>query len=169
MMHDSLTGLANHAHLQQQLELEVAKAARSGKPLSFVMIDIDHFKQTNDRYGHPVGDRVLKNLARFLRQRLRRSDVVGRYGGEEFAIVMSDTDGDAAFKLVQQLRSDFSALPNETETGSFQITFSAGVATMPGYCSVRELLLAADRALYRAKAAGRNRVVKDVQEPFRET
>lgn len=164
MMHDSLTGLVNHAHLQQQLELETARTSRTGRPLSFAMIDIDNFKQTNDRYGHPVGDRVLKNLARFLRQRLRKSDVVGRYGGEEFAIIMSNTNSDDAFQVVQRLREDFSGLATEADKETFRVTFSAGVASMPGRQNTRDLLLAADRALYRAKAQGRNKVVTDTAE-----
>jgi diguanylate cyclase (GGDEF)-like protein len=162
MMHDSLTGLVNHAHLQQQLELEAARTARTGRPLSFAMIDIDNFKQTNDRYGHPVGDRVLKNLARFLRQRLRKSDVVGRYGGEEFAIIMANTDCDNAFQVIQRLREEFASLETEADLDSFHVTFSAGVASIPERQNTRELLLAADRALYRAKAQGRNQVVQDV-------
>lgn len=162
MMHDSLTGLVNHAHLQQQLELETARTARTGRPMSFAMIDIDNFKQTNDRYGHPVGDRVLKNLARFLRQRLRKSDVIGRYGGEEFAIIMANTECDSAFQVLQRLREEFSSIETEADLDSFHVTFSAGVACIPERQNTRELLLAADRALYRAKAQGRNRVVQDV-------
>ena len=162
MMHDSLTGLVNHAHLQQQLELETARTARTGRPMSFAMIDIDNFKQTNDRYGHPVGDRVLKNLARFLRQRLRKSDVIGRYGGEEFAIIMANTECDNAFQVLQRLREEFSSIETEADLDSFHVTFSAGVACIPDRQNTRELLLAADRALYRAKAQGRNRVVQDI-------
>ncbi len=162
MMHDSLTGLVNHAHLQQQLELETARTARTGRPLSFAMIDIDNFKQINDRYGHPVGDRVLKNLARFLRQRLRKSDVVGRYGGEEFAVIMANTERDNALLVLQRLREEFAGLETETERGALRVTFSAGVASTPGRQGTRELLLAADRALYQAKDRGRNRVEQDI-------
>ena len=102
--------------------------------------------------------------ARFLRQRLRKSDVVGRYGGEEFAIIMSNTDSDNAYLVVQRLREDFANLSTEAENESFHVTFSAGVAAMPGRENTRALLLAADRAFYRAKAQGRNRVVKDMPE-----
>src|SRR5258706_1184843 len=112
MLHDSLTGLVNHSRLQQQLEIETARALRQRRPMSLAMIDIDHFKDVNDRFGHPVGDRVLKNLSRFLRQRLRTSDVVGRYGGEEFAVVLSDTDLKTAYQVMECLRRDFASNPH---------------------------------------------------------
>lgn len=161
MLHDSLTGLVNHSRLQQQLEIECARALRQRQPLSLAMIDIDHFKQVNDRHGHQTGDRVLKNLARFLRQRLRTSDVVGRYGGEEFAVILSDTSAEVAEEVLNSLRRDFAAIPHETGGDSITVTFSTGIASLPQYGSVRELALAADRALYRAKDAGRNRVERD--------
>jgi diguanylate cyclase (GGDEF)-like protein len=161
MLHDSLTGLVNHSRLQQQLESESARALRQRRPLSLAMIDIDHFKQVNDRYGHPVGDRVLKNLSRFLRQRLRTSDVVARYGGEEFAVLLSDTDQNTACQVMEALRRDFALIPHETEGENLTVTFSVGIASIPRHASVRELLVAADQALYKAKHAGRNRVVVD--------
>lgn len=161
MLHDGLTGLVNHSRLQQQLEIESARALRQRQPLSLAMIDIDHFKNVNDRHGHQTGDRVLKNLARFLRQRLRASDVVGRYGGEEFAVLLSDTSAEIAEEVLNSLRRDFAAIPHETGGDSIAVTFSTGIASLPGYASVRELILAADQALYRAKNAGRNRVVRD--------
>jgi diguanylate cyclase (GGDEF)-like protein len=164
MLHDSLTGLVNHSRLQQQLEIETARALRQRRPVSLVMIDIDHFKQVNDRFGHPTGDRVLKNLSRFLRQRLRTSDVVGRYGGEEFAVVLSDTEAKAAYQIMETLRRDFALIAHETDGESLSVTFSAGVASVPPHVSVRELLVAADQALYKAKRAGRNRVVADANE-----
>jgi diguanylate cyclase (GGDEF)-like protein len=87
IINDSLTGLLNHSHLYAQLEYEVLRAKRDQRALSLVMLDLDHFKAINDTYGHPAGDEVLVNLARFLKERLRRSDLISRYGGEEFAIV----------------------------------------------------------------------------------
>ncbi len=159
MQHDSLTGLLNHSRLQQYLEIEGLRAVRQSHPLAFAMIDIDHFKLVNDQFGHPVGDRILKNLARFLRQQLRKSDIVGRYGGEEFAIILTDTDGPAAIAVMEKLCSDFSRLEHEVDGATLTVAFSAGVASMSGRQSARELVLAADRALYAAKRAGRNRVV----------
>ncbi|HVY08435.1 MAG TPA: diguanylate cyclase [Burkholderiales bacterium] len=161
MLHDSLTGLVNHSRLQQQMEIETARALRQRHPMSLAMIDIDHFKQVNDRYGHPVGDRVLKNLSRFLRQRLRTSDVVGRYGGEEFAVILSDADQNTARTVMDTLRTDFASIPHEADGDSLKVTFSVGIASVPQHASVRELLVAADQALYKAKREGRNRVVVD--------
>lgn len=159
MQQDSLTGLLNHSRLQQYLEIEALRAARRFHPLAFAMIDLDNFKGVNDEYGHPVGDRVLKNLSRFLRQQLRKSDIVGRYGGEEFAVILTDTDGPSALAVLEKLCQDFANVEHDTERGRFRVTFSAGVASMSGLKSSRELVFAADRALYDAKNRGRNRVV----------
>ncbi len=160
MVQDSLTGLANHSRLHQLLETEVARALRHGLPLALAMIDIDNFKEVNDRHGHPTGDRVLRALARFLRQRLRQGDVVARYGGEEFAVVMLSTEESNAAMVVDRLRAQFAALVHENDRGgSLSVTFSAGIASLSGLSSARELVLAADRALYAAKGRGRNCVV----------
>jgi diguanylate cyclase (GGDEF)-like protein len=159
MQQDSLTGLLNHSRLQQYLEIETLRAQRQHHPLSLAMVDIDSFKEVNDQYGHPVGDRVLKNLSRFLRQNLRKSDIVGRYGGEEFAVILTDTDGAAAMSVMEKLCADFAQVEHDGERGKFRVTFSAGVASLSGLVSSRELVLAADRALYQAKHQGRNRVV----------
>ena len=133
------------------------RKAPLGWALSLAMIDVDNFKQVNDRHGHPTGDRVLQELARFLRQRLRQGDVVARYGGEEFAVVMSNTDGAIALMVMDRLRSQFATLSHEGDKGeSFPVTFSAGVAALTGLASARELVLAADRALYEAKDRGRD-------------
>ena len=158
---DSLTGLLNHTAIAQMLASTVASAMRFGASLSFVMLDIDHFKQVNDRYGHPAGDQVILALSRVLRQRLRASDVIGRYGGEEFAIVLPDTEVGQAARLLDALRSDFARLEFGAEDGSFRVTFSAGLAGCPQYGSMEALLDAADRALYRAKHQGRDRIVID--------
>jgi diguanylate cyclase (GGDEF)-like protein len=159
MQHDSLTGLLNHSRLHQYVEIESLRALRQNHPLSFAMLDIDHFKSVNDQFGHPVGDRVLKNLARFLRQNLRKSDIVGRYGGEEFAVVLTDTDGADALTVLAKLCSDFAMVEHDAEGSRISVTFSAGVATMSAVPTARELVLAADRALYEAKRRGRNQVV----------
>lgn len=158
MVRDSLTGLLKHSVFLDQLEVEVQRARRQGHPLAFAMIDIDHFKMINDRYGHPAGDQVLKRLARFLRQRLRKSDLVGRYGGEEFAIAFTDTRCEDAVRVIEKIREEFSNLDHDYHGQRFKVTFSVGIAGVRLQPAVHELVVAADEALYRAKAAGRNRV-----------
>ena len=159
MVRDSLTGLLNHTAIKDQLEREVARAKRLKTPLAYAMIDIDHFKRVNDTYGHPVGDRVIKSLSRLLKQRLRETDVVGRYGGEEFAVIMSDTDGPAAMKVLDNIRDAFSRLSHLANGKEFSVTFSCGVADVALCGDAIKLGDAADKALYEAKHAGRNRLV----------
>ena len=159
MSRDSLTGLLNHVSLKMALESELERARRSGAHTTFVMIDIDHFKSVNDRYGHPAGDSVIKSLARMMNQRFRKADIVGRYGGEEFAVVMRDTDVEAAVAPVEALRRRFAAITHHYCGASFSVSFSAGVAASPPSGSVAELISAADHALYEAKHCGRNKVV----------
>lgn len=160
MVRDSLTGLLNHTAIKDQLDHEVAQAKRRGTPLSFAMVDIDHFKQVNDTYGHPVGDRVIKSLSRLLKQRLREMDMVGRYGGEEFAVILSNTDGATAVKVLDAIREDFSQLRHLADGKEFSATFSCGVADVLYFCDATKLCDAADKALYRAKHAGRNKVMQ---------
>lgn len=159
MVRDSLTGLLNHTNLKERLDSEVARAERQHGPLSFAMVDLDHFKQVNDRYGHPTGDRVLKGLARLIRQRLRKTDIVGRYGGEEFAIILTDTDAQTARHILEDLRRAFAELRHRSDSEEFQVTFSAGIASHPACRDAIALSDAADKALYEAKHAGRNRIV----------
>ncbi|MBI3221733.1 MAG: diguanylate cyclase [Nitrosomonadales bacterium] len=157
MVRDGLTGLLNHAAITDQFEREVARAIRQGMPLSLAMVDIDHFKRVNDTYGHPAGDRVIKSLARLLKQRLRGTDLVGRYGGEEFAIVLVDTDAASASKVLDAVREDFSRLHHQSDAGEFGVTFSCGIAEVGRFDNAVLLSGAADKALYQAKHAGRNR------------
>ncbi len=159
MVRDSLTGLYNHTETKKQLDLLLERAKRAQQPLSFAMIDIDRFKRVNDTYGHPVGDRVIKSLSRLLQRRLRKGDVVGRYGGEEFAVILPDTDAAQAKKLLDTLRESFSELLHQTERENFNCTFSVGIAHHPAITHPAKLIEAADGALYAAKEAGRNRVV----------
>jgi diguanylate cyclase (GGDEF)-like protein len=159
MVRDSLTGLLNHTAVKDLLYGEVAGAIRQKKPLSFAMIDIDYFKQVNDSYGHPVGDRVIKSLSRLLKQRLRTSDLVGRYGGEEFAVVLVDADGVTAMKVLDNIRDDFSQLRHLADEKEFTVTFSCGIADVSQFPDATKLSDAADKALYKAKHAGRNRVM----------
>jgi diguanylate cyclase (GGDEF)-like protein len=159
MVRDSLTGLYNHTATKERLEIELARARRNQAPVSLALIDIDHFKSVNDTYGHPVGDRVLKSLARLLQQRLRGTDIIGRYGGEEFAVVLANSDADAAFKVMDEIRAGLARIRQQSGDRSFSVTFSCGIACFPDYPDISTLTDAADRALYAAKRGGRNRVV----------
>lgn len=159
MSEDSLTGLLNHTRILEQLDLEIARAKRNGSPLTFAMIDIDHFKEVNDSHGHPVGDRVIKALARLLKQRLRKIDSIGRYGGEEFAIIFPQTHAQAVFKKIEDMRVGFSKLLHRSSDPSieFSTTFSIGIAQLTDEVDTLDKLVhGADRALYLAKEKGRN-------------
>ena len=160
MVRDSLTGLYNHTHILQLLEDCSFRARREGQPLSFAMLDIDHFKKINDRHGHPMGDRVIKSLALFLKQRLRKTDYIGRYGGEEFALVMPDTSLEAAYKVLDEIRRRFAEIHYPAQPHDLQCTFSAGVVQLDEHLDAPTMASAADEALYRAKHAGRNCVVR---------
>jgi len=159
MVQDSLTGLLKHTMIKEQLAQELSRAKREQSALSLAMIDIDKFKLVNDHYGHMMGDRVIKSLARLLKQRLRKSDRIGRYGGEEFAVVLPNCDPDSAAKLFNKIRADFSELRFLHEGKEFSVTFSTGIADFPAYENADELNQAADEALYEAKHQGRNRIV----------
>jgi len=161
MTRDSLTGLYNHTTTTQILDSALDAARRGGAPLCFAMIDLDRFKLVNDTYGHPMGDQVLLAMSRVLRQRLRASDVVGRYGGEEFAVILGNVGRQAAFDLMDSLRVDFSRIVFQGAGQTFSCTFSCGIADSPSHQGMESLREAADRALYAAKHGGRNRIVID--------
>ena len=162
---DSLTEIANHRHFQHTLNMEWRRAQRHKAPLSLLMIDIDHFKQLNDYYGHAVGDEALKKIAVALCGVTRRpGDLVARYGGEEFAVILPEVDLDGATHVGNSLRAavEALALPNERSPKGGHVTISVGIAAVhPSYNTSQDLLAAADRALYRAKHEGRNRVIQD--------
>jgi diguanylate cyclase (GGDEF)-like protein len=157
---DGLTALYNHRSFQERLTQEVERAKRYGHPLSLIIIDVDNFKRYNDLYGHPQGDRVLRDLARLLRQVSRTSDTVARYGGEEFAIILPETDRVNARKMGHRIREHVERypFPGEERLPSGALTISVGVATCTQADPKDTLLQSADAALYRAKRAGRNRV-----------
>lgn len=155
---DGLTGLLNHSAAKATLAAFV-RAAGGGRPLTVAMIDIDHFKSVNDTYGHPAGDRVIRYLAWLFKGRLRSTDLIGRYGGEEFILALSDVDANQARKVIDRIRQDFASMPHPHQTGTLFSSFSAGVASYPEYDSAESLTQAADDALLRAKRAGRNQVV----------
>lgn len=159
MVRDSMTGLFNHSTTKEYLEMAVAQAERHGTEVCFAMIDVDKFKLVNDTYGHPMGDQVLITLSRLLQQRLRKTDIVGRYGGEEFAVILPDCDLKTAVQIIDQLRESFAALSFPASDGKFSSSFSCGVASLSLFKDVESVCNAADVALYRAKESGRNRVV----------
>ncbi len=159
MERDGLTGLYSHSRIVEQIESAVRRADRKKSEFSVAMLDIDGFKAINDTYGHLVGDQALKALAYLLRQHLRLSDVIGRFGGDEFVILLPDTDGIDALEKMEEIRRNFAAIDHETANGLFSVTVSCGVAEYPTALSCHELIAAADDALYGAKRAGRNRVV----------
>lgn len=159
MIHDGLTGLLNHTAIKEELAREVIRSSRLSSPLSLAMVDIDFFKKVNDTYGHAAGDRVLKSLARLLKQRLRETDIVGRYGGEEFAVIMNDTDAASAAKVIDEIRTVFSRLLHLSHDEEFSVNFSCGIADLAHFSDAVSLSEAADKALYQAKQRGRNKVV----------
>lgn len=158
MVKDSLTGLFNHATILEQLTQEVAQAKRQEGKMTFAMIDLDHFKVVNDTYGHSTGDRVLISLARLFKQRLRSSDVVGRYGGEEFSIIFPDTDIKSAMTVIDEMRVSFSEIQHYSNGDNFSVTFSCGLADFPTHLNTASIVDSADKALYIAKK-DRNKVV----------
>ncbi|MBF0530065.1 MAG: response regulator [Deltaproteobacteria bacterium] len=159
MERDSLTDLLNHSKIEEQLERMVHLAGRGGRPLTCAMIDIDNFKAVNDTFGHQEGDQVLVILSRLLQQRLRMTDIAGRYGGEEFLVILPDTDGPNAVNVLNELRESFGQIRHDSEHGEFRVTFSCGVATFPEYATISVLINAADKALYEAKKNGRDQVI----------
>jgi len=156
---DSLTGLLNHSAAKGRLD-QLAKSLRTASDgLCVAMLDIDHFKAINDTYGHPVGDQVIRSLAWLLKGRLRSSDIIGRYGGEEFLVALSGATLEEAHAVLDQIRADFATLPHAHAGGTLRATFSCGVAAYPTWTSGNDLTSAADEALLDAKRLGRNRVV----------
>jgi diguanylate cyclase (GGDEF)-like protein len=159
MVKDSLTGLNNQSMTRRLLEREIDNARRTKLPLTFAMIDIDHFKKVNDTYGHSTGDQVLRSLSRLLKQRFRSNDVIGRLGGEEFGVVIAGTAGTTSKNICDQVREAFSEIEFNAGTDVFTCKFSVGLAEFPACETTFEIMEAADKALYVAKNNGRNQVV----------
>lgn len=154
--HDSLTSLLNRGTVVELFGHELTRARRENRSLTAILGDLDHFKQVNDTLGHPVGDEVLREVARRLLNAVRSYDFVGRYGGEEFLVVLNNCDLEQSLDRAEQIRAAIGRLPISTSRGPASITMSAGAISSRGLESVDELLERADRALYSAKGAGRN-------------
>ena len=160
---DVVTLVRNHRFFQDQLKIEVERANRHGRVLSLIMIDIDHFKAVNDRFGHPAGDAILRQVASRLTEGVRTLDTVSRYGGEEFALILPDTDVEGASLVAGRLREAIAS----QDFGLTTITISLGIATLPAHATTsHDLVRKADAALYTAKRQGRNQsVVASVDSP----
>jgi diguanylate cyclase (GGDEF)-like protein len=157
---DGLTGLFNHRHFQERLKQEFHRLDRFPEPISLLVIDIDHFKEVNDTFGHPVGDSVLKAVSDIIKKTIRNIDVPARYGGEEFAVILLGTDDRGALKMAERLRKAIMKKVFSADKENFQITVSIGLSThLDNIRSKEELIEEADKALYHAKKTGRNRSV----------
>jgi diguanylate cyclase len=156
---DELTGLLNRRYIMRSLNEELARAQRVGVPCAVAVIDLDFFKRINDQFGHPVGDEVLRTFAITLSANVRAIDRFGRYGGEEFLLILPDTPCDQAVRTLDRLRSIVSEVDWTTLSGMMNVTMSAGVSEVRREDSAEDILARADAALYRAKDAGRNQVI----------
>ncbi|MEO8134459.1 MAG: GGDEF domain-containing protein [Betaproteobacteria bacterium] len=158
-MHDELTGIANRRAIIAQLQRELSRGKRENSPCSIAILDVDHFKHVNDTWGHPTGDKVLQWMANVIGNNIRPYDTLGRYGGEEFLMLMPGTAQDLAASIVDRARLAVENQACIVDNKAIRITISAGIATYSKDVDLDALLLSADHALYRAKESGRNRVV----------
>lgn len=164
---DGLTGLLNRVHWERAVSAELKRHCRHGSPAALLMLDIDHFKSVNDRHGHLAGDEVIQNVAAVLHAAIREQDTPGRYGGEEFGIILPDTDLDGAVAIAERIRTHIETAVLQTTEG-IRCTASIGVAAAEGAGDdPRQWIARADRALYRAKTLGRNRTVVEQPTPTR--
>ena len=161
---DALTGLFNRRHLDEELAIRCGHARRHQEPLSLLLLDIDHFKVVNDTHGHPAGDIVLSEFARRLSQQLRMGDTAGRWGGEEFLVILPHTDLPGGLEVAERIRAAAAAAPFTAGTTQIKVTVSGGCSGGQGE-SAEELLRCVDTALYRAKDRGRNQIVAAPSPP----
>jgi diguanylate cyclase (GGDEF)-like protein len=156
---DSLTGVFSRRYLMERFNEEVERSKKFNYNFSFLMVDIDHFKGYNDRYGHLVGDAILKEVARAIKENIRQIDLVGRYGGEEFSVILTETDRGGAEFAAERIRQAIEQKNIRVYDETLQATISIGIAIFPDNATdPGELIEKADQALYQAKQAGRNRV-----------
>ena len=155
---DALTGLFNFRHFKTVLQAEMDRSKRSGIPTSLVMVDADHFKAVNDSYGHEVGNQALQHLAEILRSEVRTTDIVCRYGGEEFAMVFPETHLNLAVKVADRIREVVAATPLQTEEGEINLTVSMGASVYmkTSVIDIDDFIESVDKYLYEAKQSGRN-------------
>jgi len=158
---DPLTGVNNRSTFRKVLDREVDLSRRHGAPLSLIMLDVDRFKSINDRHGHVAGDMALKSIAHCMLACIRESDILFRYGGEEFCIALANTDLEGAHKLAERVRRALEILVVRTSGARLHVTASLGVATLSDTDDAAHLVEKADHSLYRAKALGRNRIASD--------
>jgi len=157
---DGLTGLTNHRTFQDRFRDMLERARRHGHKAALMLCDVDHFKKVNDTYGHPVGDEVLRRVARVLQDVARKIDITARYGGEEFVVVLENLGLEQARQVGERMRQEVGKLSIESEKGAFSVTMSVGVAAFPDDAGeAAHLIERADHALYHAKDSGRNRVM----------
>lgn len=152
---DGLTGLYNYRYFNEMLTQQVGQSRRYGWPLSLLFLDLDDFKAVNDSLGHPAGDVVLKTVAEYLTRSVRQADILCRYGGEEFVVLLPQTSADQAALLAERLRAGIAGLKIPLPEGELAVTVSIGVAGLSAEGDGHELVKAADRALYRAKEEGK--------------
>jgi two-component system cell cycle response regulator len=162
---DGLTNLYNHRFFQDELARAFEESARYLRPLSLAIVDLDFFKKVNDSYGHAIGDEVLKAVSKLFQESIRSTDLAARYGGEEFAMMMPETELDDGVKFAEKIRKLVEGTPVVTPAGPISVTVSIGVSTAPHpkIHAAKELVVAADKALYRAKRNGRNQVQADAR------
>ncbi|HEX9079307.1 MAG TPA: response regulator [Desulfuromonadaceae bacterium] len=159
MARDSLTGLFNLVKTQEQLEMALLRAKKNATTCAYALVELDDFQAVNDKHGYLTGDRVIVIASLLLKRRVRAADVVGRYGGQKFAVIMPDTDADGAFAVLDEIRASFAKILHECHHGEFYLTLSGGIAVYPREKDVAGLNSAAGKALEEARKSGRNRIV----------
>ena len=157
---DGLTGISNRQSVEKSLQIEFERSKRYNSPLSLILLDVDHFKDVNDTYGHQKGDEILIAFASLLKKACRANDIAARYGGEEFLMVLPQSNAQGAFKIAERVREEMMKISFTGNESNFAVTVSCGVAEFnKDYESINKLIAAVDQALYEAKNGGRNRTI----------
>ena len=157
---DGLTGISNRQSVEKSLQIEFERSKRYNSPLSLILLDVDHFKDVNDTYGHQKGDEILIAFAALLKKACRTNDIAARYGGEEFLMILPQSNAQGAFKIAERVREEMMKISFTGNESNFAVTVSCGVAEFnKDYESINKLIAAVDQALYEAKNGGRNRTI----------